>query len=333
MSTFPSGLFAALLFCACAAETKPLAAPAAHARAVTAEGYASNAGVHVRYRVQGAQTGAPLLLISGTGSQLIDWPDSFVGALVAKGFLVITFDNRDTGLSTTFDPSGPPDWTKVFTAIGAGAPVPLAYTAQDMAADAVAVLETLKISQAHLVGFSGGAIVAEIVAASYPSRTLSLTAMAANSGNPAYRMPAQPQRLVGIPPAPAVGADEATIVDRQVKAFVAIGSLTHPRPVADVRAWALQSVRRKYEPAGGDRQGAAMLVAGDLRTQLRTIAAPTVVIHGDEDPLIPVELGRDVANSIPNARFMLVHGMGHDLPDAVVPQLIDAICTVVGGRR
>lgn len=297
------------------------------------EGFASNANVSLRYRVEGRQTGIPILLLSGTGQQLIDWPDTFVNALVAKGFRLISFDNRDTGLSTTFDAAGAPDWKKIFTAMGTGAPAPLAYTAKDMASDAIAVLDRLHIKRAHLIGFSGGAIVSEIVAATYPTRTLSLTAIAANSGNPAFHMPAQPQRLAGIPPAPAVGANQATIVDRQVKAFVAIGSLTNPRPDAQLRAWVVRSVRRKYDPAGSDRQGAAVLVAGDLRTQLRTITAPSVVIHGDEDPLIPVDLGRDVATSIPKARFILVHGMGHDLPDAIVPQIVDAIVTVAGNHR
>lgn len=303
------------------------------APATILEGFASNTNVRLRYRVEGRQTGTPILLVSGTGQQLTDWPDTFIAALVAKGFRVIRFDNRDTGLSTTFDAAGAPDWKKIFTAMGTGAPAPLAYTANDMAADAIAVLNNLRIKRAHLIGFSGGAIVSEIIAASYPNRTLSLTAIAANSGNPAYHMPAQPLRLAGIPPVPPAGADETMIVDRQVKAFVAIGSLTNPRPVAQIRAWVMHSVRRKYDPGGSDRQGAAVLVAGDLRTQLRTITAPTVVIHGDEDPLIPVELGRDVANSIPNARFILVHGMGHDLPDANLPEIVDAIGVIAGDRR
>ncbi|HEX7119481.1 MAG TPA: alpha/beta hydrolase [Longimicrobiales bacterium] len=282
--------------------------------------------VVLRYAVAGPADGEPVLLIGGTATQLTDWPAALVDGLAARGFRVITFDHRDSGRSTHLDDAGAPDWPAIFGALAAGAEPPLAYTLDDMADDAVGLLDALSIDRAHLFGTSMGGMIAQIIAAKHPERTRSLTSAMAGSGNPAIRIPADPARLAAVPPPPPA-ADTAAAIERQVAMWRALASPENPVDEATLRARIAAAVARAYDPVGAERQGAAAAAAGDRRAQLRTIRAPTVVVHGADDPLVPVEAGREVASLIPGAELRVVPGMGHDLPDAAVPSIVDAIAS------
>jgi pimeloyl-ACP methyl ester carboxylesterase len=281
------------------------------------------------YETFGPDDGEPILFIAGTGMQLIEWPVELIDALVEQGYRVIVFDNRDVGLSTKLDEAGPPDWAAIFNALGAGEPLPVAYTADDMAQDAIGLLDALDIEQAHLVGVSGGAIISQVLAADYPEYVLSLTLIAPNSGNPAYPIPANPEHMAAVPPVPPEGSPIEAFIEQKVVSWQTIASPAYPPDEKTLRDLATRVIERSNYPVGSDRQGAAVLaVLPAMGTTLETIQAPTVVIHGEADPLIPYQLGEDVANTIPGAEFMLVEGMGHDLPLALVPMIADAIIDV-----
>lgn len=290
-------------------------------------GTESDAAVHgivLRYAVTGPEDGDPLLLIAGSGMQLTEWPEALIAGLVERGFRVITFDPRDSGFSTHFNEAGPPDWAAIFGALAAGTTPELPYAVDDMAEDAVGLLDALSLERVHLFGTSMGATIAQIIAATHPERTLSLTLAMATSGNPVIRIPVNPARMMAVPPPPAP-TDTAAVIARQIALWKALASPESPIDEAELRARVEASIARAYDPVAAERQGAAALAAGDRREQLRTIRVPTVVIHGADDPLIPVDAGREVASLIPDAELRIIPGMGHDMPDTVVPRIVDSI--------
>jgi pimeloyl-ACP methyl ester carboxylesterase len=195
-----------------------------------------------------------------------------------------------------------------------------------MAKDAVSLLEALGIKKAHIAGASMGGMIAQIVAANYPERTLTLTSMMATSGKPGLPIVATPEKMAAIPP-PGPDADKDAYIARQIKVWQAIGSPAYPTDEAVLRKRIVQQVERSYCPACEARQGAASLFTGmeDRRAKLNSIQAPTVVVHGAEDPLVPVDAGRDVAANIPGAELRIIPGMGHEVPDALVKTIADAI--------
>ncbi|MDB5440791.1 MAG: hypothetical protein JWM33_3218 [Caulobacteraceae bacterium] len=284
--------------------------------------------IHIAYRQYGPIGGTPMVLLAGTGGQLVDWPPVLLDALVKKGFRVTVFDNRDIGCSTHMTQAGPPDFGAVIAAMGEGGPPPLAYTLETLADDTRQLMDVLHIQKAHIVGISQGAIVGEMFAAKYGDRTLSLSAIAPNSGNRAIPFPADPKRLAGLPSAPLITAPRDSIVAYKLANSKALQSLTHPKPDEDLAAIAKMDVERSYDAEAAARQSAAALVTPDLRPRLKTIGVPTVVIQGDQDPLIPRALAEDVVNATPNARLVVVTGMGHDLPDAVAADIVGAITSV-----
>jgi pimeloyl-ACP methyl ester carboxylesterase len=253
-------------------------------------------------------------------------------ALVERGYRVVTYDSRDAGASTHFDRAGKPDWRAIHEALVAGTAPPVAYTSQDLAADAVGLLDALHICRAHIVGGSLGGMVAQIIAADYPDHALSLTSISSSTGNP------------GLPPGPAsalvsspVGADDPhALFEHQVKVARALESPAYRLDEATLRARVAQQLKRPEHPDAVARQGAAAAVAGDRRSRLRHIGVPTMVIHGDADPVFPLEHGRDTAANIPGAELLVIPGMGHDLPDALTSTIADAIEKVArraGGAR
>lgn len=280
--------------------------------------------VSLSYRITGPANGRPILLIAGTGMQLIEWPPELVDRLGRAGFRVIAFDNRDAGGSTHFTSAGAPDWTALFAALGAGKTPTLPYTTADMANDAVALLDRLGLKRVDLLGVSGGATIAGLIAAARPDRVRSLNVIAANSGNPAVRMPADPSRLAAIPQ-PDAQDGPAKVLTRRLAAYRALAGRTSKFDEAAVRPLLKRTVARDADPYGVARQGAALLAVGDLRPRLTTIKAPTLVIHGDDDPLISPHAGREIAEAIPDSRFMLINGMGHDIPAHHAPAIAAAI--------
>jgi pimeloyl-ACP methyl ester carboxylesterase len=285
-------------------------------------------GITIAYEQMGDRKNEVVLLIAGTGQQLIDWPPDFCQALIKKGYQVIRFDNRDAGLSTRFDAYGEPHWTAIFDSLGRGKTPVLPYTADDMAKDAVGLITALGIKKAHLVGISGGAIIAQIIAAQYPNNCLSLVSFMGTTGNPQLpQMKPEIQALLLSGPVPAID-DTAAIINKQLKIYKALGSPAYPVNETTLTSLIYADIRRSYDPAAMNRQGVAVLVAGDRRTEINRIKIPTIIIHGENDPIVPVEAGRDLAANIPGAGLIIFPGMGHDMPSALIPAFVDAVVKV-----
>jgi pimeloyl-ACP methyl ester carboxylesterase len=269
----------------------------------------------------GAQAGRPVvLLIMGLGMQLVAWPDAFVQALVAAGFRVVRFDNRDVGLSQHFDELGTPNlfWESFKHRVGL--PVKAPYTLHDMAADALGVLDALGVAQAHVAGMSMGGMVAQRVALAAPQRVLSLTSIMSSSG--ARNLPgprAQVLRaLLSRPQRPG----EDGLVEHYIKLFRLIGSPAFPLDEAALRERILLGTRRSFHPAGTLRQMVAIAADSTRAHELARLKMPVLVVHGKADPLVPFACGQDTARRIPGAQLFGVEGMGHDLPPGVVERLL-----------
>jgi pimeloyl-ACP methyl ester carboxylesterase len=280
-------------------------------------------GIAIEVDDQGPPSGDPLLLIMGLGMQLTAWPQALVDDLVARGFRVVRMDNRDAGLSDGFDDLGVPSlaWAALKHALRL--PLRAPYGIADMAADAVGVLDALGLGHAHVCGASLGGMVAQHLAAGHPQRVRSLVLMMTSSG--ARHLPqATPkvQRLLLSRPS---GRDPAAVVAHLQRLFAAIGSPAYPPDAAELRRRMQAAVQRAWRPAGTARQLLAVAADGDRTRLVQHIQAPTCVIHGDADPLIPVAAGRDLARHIRGAVLDVVHGMGHDLPAALLPRFAEAI--------
>ncbi|MBK6703597.1 MAG: alpha/beta hydrolase [Caulobacteraceae bacterium] len=284
-------------------------------------------GINIEYEVHGADNGEPLLMIMGLGSQMTRWPPAFYEKLVAKGFRVIRFDNRDVGLSQKF--SGAPSVESVVGALIQGQKPDIPYTLDDMAADAVGVLDHLGIKRAHVCGASMGGMIGQLVAADYPERVLSFTAVFTTTGNPALP-PSTPEAMAVLTTrAPDPKKDLEAYLDQAVINQRTIGSPGFPFDEKIMRERLRSDVLRCYEPAGVARQLAAVIANGDRRPKLGKIKAPTVVLHGDSDPLVNVEGGKDLAANVAGAELRIVPGMGHDLPPELYDTIVDAICCAV----
>ena len=286
-------------------------------------------GIAIEYDVHGPDAGEPTLLIMGLGAQMTRWPAPFIEMLADRGLRVIRFDNRDVGLSEKIESGGVPDLAKIVGALMQGEKIDVPYLLDDMAADAVGLLDALGIARAHIVGASLGGMVAQLVAADYPDRVLSLTSIMSTTGNRELP-PAKPEAMAVLNnrgPDPTV--DLEGYLDHAVKGSRAIGSPGYPADDAAVRERSLNDFRRAYYPLGFTRQYAAAAASADRRPKLAGITAPTVVIHGDGDPLVPVEGGRDTAENIPGSELRIVPGMGHDFPPQVFGEIADGIMRAV----
>lgn len=288
-------------------------------------------GITIEYEVHGAPDAEPMLLIMGLGAQMTRWPPALYEKLVARGFRVIRFDNRDVGLSQKF--SGAPRIDEVIAAMTRGEAPNIPYTLDDMAADAVGVLDHLGVERAHIVGASMGGMVGQLVAADYPARSLSFTSIFSTTGNPALPRSTPEALAVIMTPAPNPNHNIDAYLDHMVRNARTIGSPGYPIDENLLRERLLADVRRAYEPLGVARQIAAVTASGDRRAKLAKIMAPTVVLHGDSDPLVPVEGGRDTAANIPGAELRIIPNMGHDLPPALYDTIVEAICRAAERSR
>ena len=284
----------------------------------------SGAPLHIEYESLGDPSHPAIVLIMGLGMQLMAWPDDFCQALVARGYRVIRFDNRDCGLSGRAPGKKRANLLLAMAASALGLPVRTPYTLEDMAGDAVGLMDKLGIERAHIVGASMGGMIAQVLAAKFPQRVLSLTSIMSSSGYRKVSKPSKPARKVLLS-RPADPKDPESVIEYMVHMFGVIGSPGYPSTREELRSRIGHSVRRAYEPAGTARQLLAIIASGDRRKLLRTIAAPTLVIHGAADPLVPLAAGRDTAQQIPGASLLVIDGMGHDLPDPLLPRLVDAI--------
>jgi len=288
-------------------------------------------GITLEYEVQGAPDGEPMLLIMGLGAQMTRWPVGLYEKLVARGFRVIRFDNRDVGLSQKF--SGAPKIEDVVGAMMKGQKPDIPYTLDDMAADAVELLDHLGIKRAHIVGASMGGMIGQLVVADYPERALSFTSIFSTTGNPSLP-PAKPEAMAVLTTrAPDPNENIDAYLDHTVRNARTIGSPGYPFDEKLMRERLLSDVRRCYEPLGVARQIGAVVANGDRRAKLAKIKAPTVVLHGDSDPLVPVEGGRDIAANIPGAELRIIPNMGHDLPPALYDVVVEAICRAAERSR
>lgn len=280
-------------------------------------------GIEIHYEEQGDPAAPAMLLIMGFGAQLTLWPDELVEALAAQGFRVIRYDNRDVGLSQKFDGVKAPGLVKMTLLSKIGFTPKVPYTLADMADDGVGLLDALGIERAHIVGASMGGMIAQHVAARHPDRCLSLTAVFSTTGNPKLP-PARSEAMKALITRPD-STEEGVLVEHGMMLARTIGSPGYPAPEDRLRERTLASVRRSFYPEGPTRHLSAIVADGDRRAMLRDIAVPTLVLHGEDDPLVPCEGGRDTAASIPGARLKTIPGWGHDLPLELVDELAGAI--------
>ena len=282
-------------------------------------------GIALEVEDHGPANGAPLVLIMGLGMQLLAWPEDFVAMLVARGFRVIRFDNRDVGLSQGFDRLGVPNIAVESVKYTLGLKIRAPYTLGDMADDTAAMLQSLGIAQAHVCGASMGGMIAQHLAARHPDRVKSLTLMMTTTGARQLPGPSWKVRsaLLSRPKNPR---DPGSVVDHFVKLYQLIGSPSFRPPPSDLRERLGLSVRRAYRPQGTARQMVAIVADGDRTPMLARIRQPTLVVHGLADPLVPPEAGRDLAGKIHGAALDLIDGMGHDLPKELWPRFVADIC-------
>jgi len=275
-----------------------------------------------------------LLLIMGVGAQLIAWPDALCQDLAERGWRVLRFDNRDAGLSQQCDELGTPDIEKIILRLTLGTPVYPPYELGDMARDALALLGALGIERAHVVGASMGGMIAQIMTATHPEHVASLSLLMSTSGAP--RLPRPSMEVMSISMSrPQDASDLNVLRDWYFRFLRSLEGSRYPEPAGPLRAFIERSIERAYTPRGTTRQTAAILAGGDRTALLRLIDVPTLVIHGDEDPLTHLDSGRDVARKIPRARLVVMPGMGHTLPEPLLPQvadLIDGHARLAGGQ-
>jgi pimeloyl-ACP methyl ester carboxylesterase len=288
-------------------------------------------GITIAYETAGDLAATPLLLIMGLGMQLTAWPQAFVDGLVEQGFYVIRFDNRDSGLSTKFDQFGTPNLPLAFVKSLLRWPLKSPYTLEDMAGDARGVLAALGVAKAHVVGASMGGMIAQVLAARHPDCVLSLTSIMSTSGRRSLPGPTKAARnaLMRRPKNPK---DRASVIDNMANTLRIIGSPSYPTPDKLLRERIAASIERNVCPGGVARQLVAIGASGDRVALLQTVRAPTLVIHGADDPLVPLACGVDTARLIPDSSLEVIEGMGHDLPSALIERLLALIDAHTHGK-
>ncbi|MFI1629049.1 alpha/beta fold hydrolase [Streptomyces noursei] len=280
-------------------------------------------GVSLAYETFGDACDAPVLLVMGFGAQMIAWHEDLCRALAERGRYVIRYDNRDCGLSTTFD-DHPVDMGRFIAAVSSGdlrsalAMVP--YTLQDMADDGLGLLTALGIERAHVVGSSMGGMIAQTMAVSHPERVLTLTSMMSSTGESAYGQSTPEAQAVLFSPKPADREGYIAAADREL-----LWASKRYGNTAVLRELAARSYDRSYYPAGVGRQLGAMILSGSRADALKELRVPTLVIHGLDDTLIDPSGGRRTADLVPGAELLLIPDMGHDRPRELWPEIIDAL--------
>jgi pimeloyl-ACP methyl ester carboxylesterase len=280
-------------------------------------------GIQIEYETLGNPSDRPLLLVIGLGRQLIEWDESLCQDLVSRGHYVIRYDNRDTGLSTKFDQAGAPDIMGTFRKILIGDKSSVPYTIEDMADDGAGLLDALGIPRAHICGMSMGGMIAQTIALRYPSRVLSLTSIYSNTGNPELPQPKPEVLSALIAPPPAERTANIEHMTGVFKMITGQGFLLDEE-------WTRRKMAACYDrcfyPHGVGRQLIAIMAQNNRKAALASIKVPVLVIHGTDDPLAPVEGGKETAAAIPGAQLILIKGMGHDLPHGGAwPQIVEAI--------
>ena len=295
--------------------------------------YATN-GIGLEAEAFGDPGNPCILLVMGLGMQLTAWHETFCRMLVEQGFYVIRFDNRDAGLSTDFESHGRPVLPVAFFKKFIGLTPRSHYTLEDMADDSIGLLNAMGIAKAHVVGASMGGMIAQVLAIKYPERLLSVTSIMSTTGARNLPMPsARARRVLMRPPnkaaTPNTERGMKLLVDQYVDTFSVIGSQKYlpdtPAEVESFRSRLADNIRRSYRPWGVARQMAAILASPDRTKALRKVKLPALVIHGLDDPLVPLACGQATANAIPGARMEIIGDMGHDLPEPLWPRITGLI--------
>ena len=284
---------------------------------------AAASGVEIAYETFGDRADPTLLLVAGLGTQMLSWHEEFCAAFVERGLFVVRFDNRDIGLSTHLHDAPKPDLMAVFGGDTSSA----SYRLEDMADDVVGLLDALGVDAAHVVGASMGGMIAQTVAIRHPGRVRSLSSIMSTPSP--HIGAATREALAVLLAAPATSRDEA--VERAVTAYRVIGSPGYPLDEAWLSEITGQAWDRGYDPTGIARQLVAIHASGDRTEALRSLRVPTLVVHGEDDPLVQVAGGLATADAVPGAELLLLPGMGHDFPRELWPTIVDAV--VANTRR
>lgn len=280
-------------------------------------------GITLEYEECGAATAPAILLVNGLGVQLTWWPRALIAGLAGAGYRVLRFDNRDVGLSSRIAAAGMPDLAAAQARLAAGERPEAPYLLDDMAADAAALLAALGLDQVHVVGTSMGGMIAQIMAARHAGRVKSLVSVMSSSGAPGLPQ-AAPEVAKALLAVPESTAREARIA-HGVELIRVLAGAPGPGDRDALRRHVARNLDRADDPAGRARQYLAILASGSRLELLASIAQPTTVIHGRDDPLILLEAGRDTAARIPGARLEIIEGMGHFLAPHLAPALVAAI--------
>ena len=283
---------------------------------------AGPSGLELAYERFGDPQAPPVVLVMGLGTQMVGWPLGFCMALVERGLHVVRFDNRDVGLSSHMHDAPPPDVQAAMMGDTSSA----SYTLPDMAGDTTGLLDALELESAHVVGVSMGGMIAQCVAIEYPDRVRSLTSIMSTTGDPAVGQPT-PEALGALLSPPAASREQA--VERTISIFRVIGSPGFELDEQELRERAEVSYDRADDPLGVARQLLAVVASPDRTPALRSVAAPTLVIHGTADPLVNVSGGKATAAAVPGAELVILDGMGHDLPRALWPEITGGIAALV----
>ncbi len=277
-------------------------------------------GIQIAYEDFGNPDHPTALLIMGLGGQLTMWSDQLVEDLVAGGYRVILFDNRDIGLSHHHTGEKSPGILRQILLRRVGVRLKTPYALIDMANDTIGLMDALKLDTVHLVGISMGGMIAQHVASLAPQRVNSLTAIMTTTGNPKLPRPSGDvmKAMVRRGPQPTTRTE---IIDLSVATFEVIGTPGEDQNTNGMRDRITRSFDRSYNPAGLARQMSAIVASGDFRKHTRNIKAPTLVLHGSKDPLVPIEGGRDIAKLVHGARMVVLDGMGHDVPPRFLPEI------------
>ena len=272
---------------------------------------------------RGSRADTPVLLIHGVGCQLINWPESFLNGLVEANLRVIYFDNRDCGLSFDFD-APPPDILSLIEAQNKPGSLTPPYTLSDMARDAVHLLNHIGQSGAHVIGLSMGGMIAQRLVAEHPERVFSLTSIMSTTGNPGVGQPTE-EAIAALASNFLEDLDREAAIERNQQVSNLIGGSKYVSTEVGIGRFSAHSYDRAYRPQSTLRQFAAIVSDGDRRPLIREYSLPVLALHGTADPLVPHSGGEDLIENAANGRLELFEGMGHDIPEPLIPSMVDTI--------
>lgn len=284
-------------------------------------------GIIIAYETFGNKANEAIILIQGTGATMLHYPEELCEKLASKGFYVIRFDNRDIGLSTHLDSLGQPNWEGIGPYVGTCKQSILPYTLLDMGNDVVGLMDALNIKKAHIVGASMGGSIAQLIAINFPNKVLSLTSMSATSGNP-LRPQGDEKALAAMATSPPVTFNADSLSSYLINVYKSLGAVDVD---SVLMKRAMKHIKeRNWEPLAVNRQVAAVIIGDncDRRPDLVNLKMPALIIHGELDPLVPLEAGKEVAASISNSELCIINGMGHDISLVFVDQIVECITKI-----